>query len=290
MKEVSKLFDNSVDDLAILAEEGARASSRAVPRFIEPMKGTLRRAQSRRHHLIFGRRGSGKSSLLYKSVESLKADGFAVVFIDLEPFIASGGVIRDFLGIFRRAIDEARERLSRDPQHARGNKISAEDVNMATGTYGDTKREEFQKDTLEDQERLDNAFNKIRRFCLEKNKSNIFLIDQDVVNEHIELVHELVDLRLVHHVKSRVTVSSRPGRVYRALLLDVSQYTGERKRRDIEMIEFWKENREALRKASLIYDPSQSMAQLDNEIEQKVVVPPKPAIKANEKQGSFGFD
>ena len=547
------LFDSSVDALATLAEEGARASSRAVPRFIEPMQGTLRRAQSKRHHLIFGRRGSGKSSLLYKSADTLREAGFAVAFIDLEPFkghhypdvlisvllssfikfkgwlsdyqatqgkrlwytlwikkkqtdqselkrttlllleeniselrtqlhlvddshlvsqtdtgsrvtdsaqvnsnitgktpavdatvegriasevektstvqmreefrrskndylhrkilnyhrifsqiseitgsdaylflddlyhlaradqpqlldyihriakghnlwlkagtikhrstwyehsprpmglklgddaddinldvtlekfstarsflsqvlvayikeagapkrelilsdggldrlvIASGGVTRDFLGIFRRAIDDARERLTRDPGHARGSKISAEDVNMATGTYGDTKREEFQKDTLEDQQRLDEAFNKIRRFCLEKNKSNIFLIDQDVVNDHMALVQELVDLRLVHHVRSRVTVSSRPGRVYRALLLDVSQYTGERKRRDIEMIEFWKEDREVLRKASLIYDPSQTMEQLENEISQQSSSPAKIA-EQHEKQSDF---
>ena len=555
MKTKVALFDSSVDDLAILAEEGARASSRAVPRFIEPMKGTLRRAQSKRHHLVFGRRGSGKSSLLYKSADTLRDAGFAVAFIDLEPFkghhypdvlisvllssfikfkdwlggyqaaqgkrlwytlwikkkqtdqcdlkretlslleaniqelrkqlhladnsnlvtqadsgtrtkdsakakskvkgkapvadvaieaeiateveatsniqmreefkrskndylhrkildyhrifsqiseitgsdaylffddlyhlaradqpqlldymhriakghslwikvgtikhrstwyehspramglklgddaddinldvtlekfstardflsqvlvayikeagaperksilsdgglnrlvIASGGVTRDFLGIFRRAIDDARERLTRNPNHARGNKISAEDVNVATGSYGDTKREEFQKDTLEDQERLDEAFKKIRRFCLEKNKSNIFLIDQDEVNTHIALVQELVDLRLVHHIKSRVTVSSRPGKAYRALLLDVSQYTGERKRRDIEMVEFWKEDREVLRKAALIYDPSQTMDQLEEEIGLQSNSPvKKPQMK--EEQFDMGF-
>ena len=534
------IFQSSVDLLSTLLEEGARASDRSVARFIEPMQGTLRRAQSKRHHLVFGRRGSGKSSLLYKSAKTLAEQGFAVAYVDLEPFkghhypdvlisvllaslekfllwlekyqppkdkrlwympwkyakgsqkhklkgalldkitqeiaelrqqlhladnsqlserverarrttdsaslksgislecggssglpstdasieselasemeasraeetreefkrskidylhrkilyyhhifstlaqltasdcflflddlyhlvrsdhptlldyfhriakghclwlkvgtikhrstwythspqpmglkigddaddinldltlekfstsrlflsqvldsyikeagappradilsdggldrlvISSGGVTRDFLGIFRRSIDEARERLQKNPKHARGDKISAEDVNMATGVYGDTKREEFQKDTLEDQQRLDEAFQKLRRFCLEKNKANIFLIDQDVTNEDSDLVQELIDLRLVHHVKSRVTVSARPGRVYRALLLDVSQYTGERKRRDIEMIEFWKEDREVLRKASFIYDPSASMEDLDQAIE-----------------------
>lgn len=529
------IFDPTVDTLATLLEEGARASSRSVPHFVEPMQGTLRRAQSKRPHLVFGRRGSGKSSLLYKSAESLSAKGFAVAYVDLEPFkghhypdvlisvllasfvkfrdwladyapkegkrlwytlwikkeqtdqsvlkaetlkaldncitdlkkqlhltdeadvttrleannraketaqltgglksnfpsgnatiesklaaeveanatseqgevfkrskkdylhrkilefhnifenlarltgsdaflflddlyhlaradqpqlldymhriakghslwikagtikhrstwyvhspqpmglkigddaddinldvtlekfstsrsflsevlqtyikeskapqmelllseggldrlvIASGGVTRDFLGIFRRSIDEARERLTKNPKHARGSKISAEDVNMAAGSYGDTKREEFQKDTQEDQDRLDASFQKVRRFCLEKNKSNVFLIDQDISNDDSELVQELVDLRLIHHVKSRVTVSSRPGRVFRALLLDVSQYTGERKRRDIEMIEFWKDDREVLRKAALIYDPSVTMEDLDQEINQ----------------------
>ena len=183
--------------------------------------------------------------------------------------MASGGVTRDFLGILRRSIDEARERLTRDPDHARGEKIGAEDVNMATGDYGDTKREEFKKDTLEDQERLDDAFKKIGTFCLEKTKANVFLIDQETTNDDCDLVQELIDLRLVHHVVSRVTVSARPGRAYRALLLDVSQYTGERKRRNLQMLEFWKGDREILRKASLIYDPTVTVEELRIQIEEQ---------------------
>ena len=116
--------------------------------------------------------------------------------------MASGGVARDFLGIFRRSIDETRERLNRNPGHSRGEKIGAEDVNMATGNYGDTKREEFQKDTLEDQQRLDEAFTKIRVFCLEKTNANVFLIDQETSSDDYDLVQELIDLRLVHHVRS----------------------------------------------------------------------------------------
>lgn len=531
----SPLFDSAVDALLTALEEGARASARAVHRFIEPMQGTLRRAQSRRHHLIFGRRGSGKSSLLFKTASVLSEKGHPVAYIDLEPFkghhypdvlisvllatlhkvrrwidenaggvtrrrwftlwlwrhpapiqkdrealaerinreidelahtlhladgsdlrsrsssdskvkdssglkatlkanagpikdtveaqiarevedssvketeetfkrskidylhrkildykaifedlhrltgtdgfiflddlyhivrsdqphlldychriskgssfwiksgtirhrstwyihtpqpiglkigddadeinldvtleqfgtartflshvldfyinevsapsrdsllsdgglnrlvMASGGVTRDFLGIFRRAVEEARERLAKSPEHARGDKITAEDVNMAAGSYGDRKRDEFKQDTLDDQARLDEAFLKIRRFCLEKLRANIFLIDQEATGADADLVQELIDLRLVHHIKSRVTVSARPGQVYRALLLDVSQYTGERKRRDIQMIDFWTDDRDVLRKASLIFDPSVSMQQLDTAIQE----------------------
>jgi len=184
--------------------------------------------------------------------------------------MASGGVTRDFLGIFRRSIDETRERLTRNRNHPRGPKIGAEDVNVASGGYGETKKEEFQRDTLEDRQELEEAFNKLRMFCLDKSKTNIFLVDQDLKGSDNELLQELIDLRLIHHVKSRVTVSSRPGKVFRALLLDVSQYTGERKRRDVDMIEFWKEaNKEAIRKASLIYDPSQSTDQLEKEVVSK---------------------
>jgi hypothetical protein len=85
-----------------------------------------------------------------------------------------------------------------------------------------------------------------------------------------DLVQELVDLRLIHHVRSRVTVPDYPGKGFRALLLDFSQYTGERKKRDVEMLEFWKDaNKESLRRRSLVYDPSKSLEDLQREIAEK---------------------
>jgi hypothetical protein len=182
--------------------------------------------------------------------------------------IASGGVPRDFLALFRKAIGEARERLTSNPDHPRGTRIVAEDVNMAAGEYGDSKKEEFQKDTFEDETQLPEALEKIRRFCLQRNRSNVFLIEQDASEPDFDRVQELIDLRLVHHVKSRVTVSDRPGKVYRALLLDFSQYTGARRQYDIDMIEFWKGDRQTLRKSSLIFDPRISLGELDREIEE----------------------
>ena len=93
-------------------------------------------------------------------------------------------------------------------------------------------------------------------------------MDQELRGEDKEFLDELTDLRLIHHIQSRVTVSSCPGKVYTALLLDVSQYTGERARRDVEMIDFWKESRkESLRKASLIFDPRISSEELQCQID-----------------------
>jgi hypothetical protein len=51
-----------------------------------------------------------------------------------------------------------------------------------------------------------------------------------------------------------VTVSIRPGKTYEAFMLDVSQYTAARKRRELEIIEFWREHAvDAIRRARLIY-------------------------------------
>lgn len=186
------------------------------------------------------------------SIETFLAEGALDRLV-----LASGGVARDFLGIFRRSIDEARERLKRHPEHYRGEKIGAEDVNLAVGAYGNnTKQEEFKRDTLDDRRNLETAFERIRNFCTKQANANCFLLDQDASGHEVELIQELVDLRLIHLVNSRVTVSNRIGKVYKAFMLDVSQYAGERKRRNFKMIEFWQtSSRESLRRATLIYEP-----------------------------------
>jgi Ni2+-binding GTPase involved in maturation of urease and hydrogenase len=46
----------------------------------------LDRAKSRRHHILFGRRGSGKTSLLRKAGSDLTLSRIPIAFIDLEAF------------------------------------------------------------------------------------------------------------------------------------------------------------------------------------------------------------
>ena len=167
--------------------------------------------------------------------------------------LASGGVARDFLSVFRMSVDVARERTRASAQ--RGDRITAEDVNVAAGEYDGPKREEFKRDTLEDDQNLDSEFQVIRNFCLDEANSNCFLLSKDAKGSEVALIHELVDLKLLHLVRSRVTVSGRRGKIFEAYMLDLSQYAGARKRRGLEIIEFWKPGvQESLRKASLIYN------------------------------------
>jgi hypothetical protein len=172
--------------------------------------------------------------------------------------LASGGVARDFLGIFRRSIGIAR---NRDPG-ARGPKIGVEDVNAAAGEYDQYKREELSRDTFkEDEQPIEAEFAKIREFCLNSANANCFLIDKDSQYRLSDRVEELTDLRLVHKVRSRVTISSRPGKLFEAYMLDVSQYTASRKKRKLEVIEFWRaDSTERLRRVSLIYPSAASGA------------------------------
>ncbi len=75
-----------VQNLVRLIEESTRASKESVRFFIEPAPGVLERAKSRRHHIVFGRRGSGKSSLLQKAVVDLTVSRTPIAYVDLEEF------------------------------------------------------------------------------------------------------------------------------------------------------------------------------------------------------------
>ena len=70
----------------------------------------------------------------------------------------------------------------------------------------------------------------------------------------VDRIHELVDLKLLHSVRGRVTVSGKKGQIFEAYMLDVSQYAGTRKRRGLREIKFWRDD-EKLRRASMIFDP-----------------------------------
>ena len=86
MAEQLILDSSEVAKLERLIEEATRSTDEGVLRFVEPASGTLARAVSRQHHLVFGRRGSGKSSLLRKAASDLTVDRRPIAFVDLESF------------------------------------------------------------------------------------------------------------------------------------------------------------------------------------------------------------
>ncbi len=88
--------------------------------------------------------------------------------------LASGGVARDFLTIFRKAIDVARER----GRTYRGDRVNAEDVNVAAGEHDPSKRDELRRDTSEERQALENALRTIGDFCV-NNRVNCFLVERD---------------------------------------------------------------------------------------------------------------
>lgn len=198
------------------------------------------------------------SSILenFAKIHGLKLTDFVTDAARDRLILASGGVARDFLAIFRRSIDIARQRVM-EKKIARGEKIGVEDVNVAAGEYEPSKREDFKRDASEDKDVLTDFFNIIRDFCLTKAGANCFLLDKDAIGIEAQRIHELVDLKLLHVARSRVTVGKRPGKIFEAYMLDLSQYAGARKKRELEIIEFWRPNAdETIRRIGLIFTPS----------------------------------
>jgi hypothetical protein len=79
-------------------------------------------------------------------------------------------------------------------------------------------------------------------------------VDKDLPSPEVTNIAELVDLKFLHHVKSRVTVRDRQHRLYDAYMLDLSQYAGERARQNFEIVEFWgRDADDALRRGRFIY-------------------------------------
>jgi hypothetical protein len=169
--------------------------------------------------------------------------------------LASGGVARDFLTLFARSVAVAQERLLRG-QRVRGDKVGAEDVNVAAGEAGAFKEEDFARDTGDDRDRLLTEFEKIFSFCTEKSNANCILVEKGTSANDTAIINELVDLKFLHRAKSRVTVRDRGrvGKQYDAYMLDLSRYVGARARRGFEMVKFWgRSSDDALRRSSLIF-------------------------------------
>ena len=90
-----------------------------------------------------------------------------------------------------------------------------------------------------------------------------FLVSQKLTGPSRESIDQLIDLRLIHPVKSRVTLKKgAAGELFEAYMLDLSQYTAARKVHEFQIVDLSASNKdESIRKASLIYSrPCKSAA------------------------------
>src|SRR2546426_9777356 len=80
------LETDQMQRLVTKVEEATRSTREGVKNFVPPAQGVLARVLSKRHHIVFGRRGSGKSSLLDKAAADLTVDRRPIAKVDLEAF------------------------------------------------------------------------------------------------------------------------------------------------------------------------------------------------------------
>jgi hypothetical protein len=72
--------------LVEVIEQRERADPKFVHLFVEPRYGLLANTKAPKSHAIFGRRGSGKTSLLLKAVHDLSEQDHPVSMVDVEPY------------------------------------------------------------------------------------------------------------------------------------------------------------------------------------------------------------
>lgn len=81
-------YSEDVAKLQVLLEEVTRAKPGSPEaRFIQPEGGIVDRLGAKFHHALFGRRGTGKSSLLRHIENNLKTNGHLVAWADQETFM-----------------------------------------------------------------------------------------------------------------------------------------------------------------------------------------------------------
>lgn len=157
--------------------------------------------------------------------------------------LASGGVARDFLNIFVEAVEAA---------------VAAGQTKWLTPTFiwrgasrlsYRTKISSLRDEAARDASPLERLYRDLTAFCLREKRKTAFLISQDEAQEYPEaheLIHQLMDFKLIHVVEPDTSAASgRQGR-FEAYTLDFSLFM-EPRRRNLEHVEFWKVDAEGRR-------------------------------------------
>jgi len=154
--------------------------------------------------------------------------------------LASGGVPRDFLTLSATAIQGARERSAT----ARAARV--QDVNEAAGKIAQVKLQELEDDAASAigmaQARKD-ALNLVRTQLLDVAQVTYFRIDFQDKESHAreyELLQSIMDLRLVHLINAGLSDERQAGRRSEVYMLDLSQFSGMRFRRNLRVLDFIK--------------------------------------------------
>jgi hypothetical protein len=173
--------------------------------------------------------------------------------------LGSGGVARDYLYLTQGALRNANERHA-NPSRLH-NRIGGEDVNEAAADLTAQKQEDLRLDVGDQADHLRERLKDIVKFCLDVNKTNVFLVEGPHLQEDEwgKEIQALADLRLVHAIGNlSVQTGSYRGQRFVGFTLDLTNYTGTRSER-IEQIEFWTApGKQATRRARLIYEPGAS--------------------------------
>lgn len=153
-------------------------------------------------------------------------------------FLASGAVPRDYLVLAAATIRTAKSR-----QNAR--LAGVQDVNRAAGEQSKVKIAELEDDAAamadDGAKAILRALSRVRAFCLDDRRFTFFKVDfrdKEVMQYEYGLVQSLLDVRIVHLIASSLSDKREAGRRAEVFMLDLSQFTGERFKKRIHVLDF----------------------------------------------------
>ena len=138
----------------------------------------------------------------------------------------AAGVPRDALNLFTQAITKA---TLEGRKH-----VSVSNVNVAASEAINTKLRELETDASAQAIELQELLDKVREFCITKQRRNAFLVEIKGDDPIFDRVRKLVDLRLLHVINEGITIGEA-GRKYLGLILDYGFYTGFRAARSVDL-------------------------------------------------------
>jgi AAA ATPase domain len=151
--------------------------------------------------------------------------------------LASGAVPRDYLVLAAGSLQHARSR-------GKSKLVGKQDVARAAGDIAQAKMAELEEDATSatgSAQRIIWGLKVLRDFCLEEKGVTFFQIDFKEKEQWVEaysVVQSLMDVRLIHLVNASVSDVHRAGERSEVYMLDLSQFSGERLRRHLKVIDF----------------------------------------------------
>ncbi len=151
--------------------------------------------------------------------------------------LASGGVPRDFVTLSASALQSARKR-----ENARA--AGVQDVNNAAGLAAKAKIQELEEDAATDQggaKLVLESLSFVRDFLLDSQQKTFFLVDfadKEGRSREYAIIQKLMDLRMLHLINGSLSDGKRAGKRYEVYLLDLSQYSGARLKRELLILDF----------------------------------------------------
>jgi len=153
--------------------------------------------------------------------------------------LASGAVPRDYLVLSASTIRQAQLR-------EKSRVAGVQDVNKASGDAAKVKIAELEDDAASlggNTRPIARALQILREFCIDTFKCSYFRVDfrdKETDTEEYAMMQSLMDLRLLHLINGSLSDEREAGRRSEVFMLDLSQYSGQRLKKKLNVLDFEK--------------------------------------------------